>query len=157
MLHCCVQTACRRLFETISAQRGRRLLSLRRHRLRQPTLQARPIVPLRARILNKKVNTCRRLPPDIQVSAQVRRAKSTVCYTNSCHIACISRYYSDALDARSRLSLSTFTRLLRDALSGATFLVGSFSGTLYCLDRGSMDLIKKMHPDLCHRITKSHS
>jgi hypothetical protein len=35
--------------------------------------------------------------------------------------------------------LSNFTRLLRDVLLGLTILVGSFYGTLYCLDHGLMD------------------
>jgi hypothetical protein len=41
--------------------------------------------------------------------------------------------------------LSTFTRLLRDVLSGATVLVGAFSGTFYCLDHGLMDFIKRLN------------
>jgi hypothetical protein len=50
--------------------------------------------------------------PDTQASAptrfssltQVCRARLTVCYTTFSHAACRSRYYSEAFDARSRLS-----------------------------------------------------
>jgi hypothetical protein len=41
--------------------------------------------------------------------------------------------------------LSNFVRLLRDVLLGLTVLVGSFYGTLYCLDHRVMDLIKKLN------------
>jgi hypothetical protein len=59
-------------------------------------------------ILNKKVNPCRQLLPDIQITAQVCRARSTVCYTTSSHAAHHCRYYSETLDARSRLSPQQF-------------------------------------------------
>jgi hypothetical protein len=41
--------------------------------------------------------------------------------------------------------ISNFTRLLRDVLLATTVLVGSFYGTLYCLDHGFMDIIKKLN------------
>jgi hypothetical protein len=41
--------------------------------------------------------------------------------------------------------LSNFTRLLRDVLLGLTVLVGSFYGTLYCLDHGLTDFVKKLN------------
>jgi hypothetical protein len=41
--------------------------------------------------------------------------------------------------------LSNFVRLLRDVLLGLTVLVGSFYGTLYSLDHGLMDFIKKLN------------
>jgi hypothetical protein len=41
--------------------------------------------------------------------------------------------------------LSNFARLLRDVLLGVTVLVGSFYGTLYWLDHGLMDFIKKLN------------
>jgi hypothetical protein len=40
---------------------------------------------------------------------------------------------------------SNFARLLRDALLGLTVLVGSFYGTLYCLDHGLIDFIRKLN------------
>jgi hypothetical protein len=36
-------------------------------------------------------------------------------------------------------------RLLRDVLLGLTVLVGSFYGTLYCLDHGLIDFIKRLN------------
>jgi hypothetical protein len=41
--------------------------------------------------------------------------------------------------------LSNAARLLRDVLLGLTVLVGSFYGTLYCLDQGLIDFIKKLN------------
>jgi hypothetical protein len=41
--------------------------------------------------------------------------------------------------------ISNFTRSLRDMLLGLTILVGSFYGTLYCLDHGLMDFVKKLN------------
>jgi len=41
--------------------------------------------------------------------------------------------------------LTNFARLLRDALLGLTVLFGSFYGTLYCIDHGLMDFIKKLN------------
>jgi hypothetical protein len=40
---------------------------------------------------------------------------------------------------------SNFARLLRDALLGLSVLIGSFYGTLYCLDHGLMDFIGKLN------------
>jgi hypothetical protein len=40
--------------------------------------------------------------------------------------------------------LTNFVRLLRDVLLGLTVLFGSFYGTLYSLDHGLMDFIKKL-------------
>jgi hypothetical protein len=42
-------------------------------------------------------------------------------------------------------SLSYFARLFRDVLLGLTVLVGSFCGTLYCLDHGFIEFIKKLN------------
>jgi hypothetical protein len=90
-------------------------------------------VPLRAPISNEKVNACRRQPPDFQIPEQVRRVKSTVSYIASSHAANI---------------LGIIVRRLLDVLLGLTMLVASFSGTLYRLDHGSMDFIKKLNvPD----------
>jgi hypothetical protein len=41
--------------------------------------------------------------------------------------------------------LTNFARLLRDVLLGLTVLFGSFYGTLYCLDHGLLDFVKKLN------------
>jgi hypothetical protein len=51
------------------------------------------------------------------------------------------RYSMQAFDS----PLSNFARLLRDVLLGVTVLVGSFYGTLYGLDHGVTDFIKKLN------------
>jgi hypothetical protein len=56
-------------------------------------------------------------------------------------ILVLVRHWMPAFDS----PLSNFARSLRDVLFGLTVLVGSFYGTLYCLDHGLMDFIKKLN------------